>query len=90
MIHFFLSSAGFVLIFTELNGWTDIPIEQNPHAVLGCVTTGLCFMQPLIALLRCSPDHRKRPWFNWIHWAVGNAAQVRASYLSLTYFVFRC
>ena len=58
------------------NGWTSVPVTDNPHAVLGCVTTGLCFMQPFIALLRCGPDHRKRPIFNWVHWLVGNAAQV--------------
>ncbi len=60
------------------NGWTSVPVTDNPHAVLGCVTTGLCFMQPFIALLRCGPDHRKRPIFNWVHWLVGNAAQVNS------------
>ena len=71
-----LTIAGFVLIFLELNGWTEISIYENPHALLGCVTTGLCFMQPLIALLRCAPDHRQRYLFNWVHWFVGNAAQI--------------
>lgn len=71
-----LTIAGFVLIFLELNGWTDIPISQNPHALLGCITTGLCFMQPFIAMLRCAPDARRRPIFNWVHWFVGNAAQI--------------
>ncbi len=47
-----LTMAGFVLIFLELDGWTAVPIADNPHAVLGCITTGLCFMQPLMALLR--------------------------------------
>lgn len=71
-----LTIAGFGLIFWHKRAWTDIPYWVNPHAVLGCITTGLCFMQPLLALLRCSPNHRKRGWFNWIHWFIGNAAQI--------------
>lgn len=71
-----LTIAGFALIFWHKGAWTDIPYTVNPHAILGCVTTGLCFMQPLLALLRCSPNHRKRGWFNWIHWFIGNAAQI--------------
>jgi len=71
-----LTVAGFVLIFWHKGSWTDIPYWVNPHAVLGCITTGLCFMQPLIALLRCSPNHGKRVWFNWIHWFIGNVAHI--------------
>ena len=58
-------------------GWTEIPITENPHALLGVICAGLCFMQPLIAMTRCHPDHRRRPIFNWVHWFVGNAAQGR-------------
>ncbi len=61
----------------HVNGWTSVEVTENPHAVLGCITTGLCFIQPFLAMLRCAPDHRNRPIFNWIHWLVGNAAQVR-------------
>jgi len=73
-----LTVAGFALIFWHKGGWTDIPYWVYPHAVLGCITTGLCFIQPLMALLRCSPNHRRRGWFNWMHWLVGNAAHILA------------
>ena len=71
-----LTIAGVILIFMELRGWTKIPITENPHALLGCITTGLCFMQPFIALMRCHPDHKNRSIFNWVHWFVGNCAQI--------------
>ena len=63
-------------------GWTEIPITENPHALLGVICAGLCFMQPLIAMTRCHPDHRRRPIFNWVHWFVGNAAQGRLMKIS--------
>lgn len=44
--------------------------------MLGCITTGLCFIQPFMALLRCHPGTPKRPIFNWLHWFVGNAAHI--------------
>ena len=58
-------------------GWTEIAITEKggPHAILGIVCAGLCFMQPLIAMMRCHPDHRRRSIFNWAHWFIGNAAQ---------------
>ena len=57
-----LTLAGFFLIFFEL-GWEWIGNRKestgNPHHILGCVTTGLCFIQPFMALLRPDPDSRK-------------------------------
>ena len=51
-----LTFAGFFLIFAELGWkWTEIGIAENPHAVLGCVTFGLCFIQPFMALMRPHP-----------------------------------
>ena len=53
--------AGFLLIFYQ-SGWVWIyrPDESfdkngNPHPILGCVTTVLCFVQPFMALLRPHP-----------------------------------
>lgn len=71
-----LTIVGFVLIFVELGGWSA---EQNPHAILGTVTTVLCFIQPFGALFRPAPTHRNRPIFNWLHWLVGNLAHILAS-----------
>lgn len=71
-----LTMAGFIIIFVEIGGWSG---EQNPHAILGTVTTFLCFIQPFGALFRPSPTHKNRPIFNWLHWLVGNLAHILAS-----------
>lgn len=71
-----LTIAGFVVIFVELRGWSA---ADNPHAILGTVTTILCFIQPFMALFRPGPTDKNRPIFNWAHWFVGNAAHLLAS-----------
>ncbi|KAJ6636406.1 putative ferric-chelate reductase 1 like [Pseudolycoriella hygida] len=70
-----LTIVGFVIIFVEIRGWSA---ENNPHAILGTITTGLCFIQPFMALFRPGPTHKNRPIFNWLHWLVGNAAHLLA------------
>lgn len=67
--------AAFVLIFVELKQWSN---ESNPHAILGTVTTILCFFQPIGAYFRPHPGTSKRSIFNWGHWLVGNAAHIIA------------
>ena len=67
-----LTIAGFVLILLELKGLSKT-FGTNPHALLGFITVGLCFIQPFLALIRCSPNHRYRSWFNWLHWLIGMA-----------------
>ena len=70
-----LTIAAFFLIFAHLDfTWTEIPFDENPHALLGCITTGLCFIQPFMAMLRPHPGDTMRPLFNWAHWFVGNSA----------------
>lgn len=71
-----LTLAGFVLIFLELGAWTSD--TRNPHAILGVVTTVLCFFQPIGAAMRPAPSSPKRPLFNWLHWLAGNAAHILA------------
>lgn len=81
-----LTVAGFIIIFVEIGGWSG---EQNPHAILGTVTTVLCFIQPFGAMLRPAPTHRNRPLFNWLHWLVGNLAHILASeFLPEKFIVF--
>lgn len=75
MLTWGLTIAGFVLILLELKGLSNT-FNTNPHALLGFVTVGLCFIQPFIALVRCSPNHPNRGWFNWSHWLIGNSAQI--------------
>lgn len=73
-----LTLAGFVIIFVEIDGWSA---EQNPHAILGTITTILCFLQPIGALFRPAPNSKNRPIFNWCHWLGGNMAHILASKL---------
>uniref|UniRef100_A0A182Q8D5 DOMON domain-containing protein n=1 Tax=Anopheles farauti TaxID=69004 RepID=A0A182Q8D5_9DIPT len=70
-----LTVAGIVVIFVEIGGWSQV---RNPHAILGIVTTVLCFLQPLGAFFRPHPGSSKRPIFNWLHWLGGNLAHVIA------------
>ena len=72
-----LTVAGFVIIFVQIQDWYSE--TSNPHAIIGCVTTGLAFIQPFMAALRPTPDSPKRPIFNWSHWFVGNCAHILAS-----------
>ncbi|XP_049298973.1 putative ferric-chelate reductase 1 homolog isoform X2 [Anopheles funestus] len=70
-----LTVAGIVVIFVEIGGWSQV---RNPHAILGIVTTVLCFLQPIGAFFRPHPGSSKRPIFNWLHWLGGNLAHVIA------------
>lgn len=70
-----LTMAGFVIIFVEIGGWSQV---DNPHAILGVVTTVLCFLQPIGAYFRPHPGTKRRPLFNWLHWLGGNLAHIVA------------
>ncbi|KAG5873690.1 hypothetical protein JTB14_016858 [Gonioctena quinquepunctata] len=67
--------VAFVLIFVELKDWSG---EKNPHAILGTITTILCFFQPIGAYFRPHPGTSKRAIFNWAHWLIGNTAHIIA------------
>ncbi|KAK2706518.1 putative ferric-chelate reductase 1 homolog isoform X2 [Artemia franciscana] len=71
-----LTMISFIIIFSEIGGWSSIPSYINPHPILGCVTTGLAFVQPIMAYFRPHPGTSKRALFNWAHWFVGNAAHI--------------
>lgn len=77
-----LTMAGFILIFVELKGWSS---EQNPHAILGTITTIICFIQPIGAAFRPHPGHKHRPLFNWGHWLGGNLGHILASKFTFVY-----
>lgn len=70
-----LTICASILIFIEIGGWSG---ERNPHAILGSITTTLCFLQPIGALFRPAPNSKNRPIFNWLHWLGGNAAHILA------------
>ncbi|XP_054708724.1 putative ferric-chelate reductase 1 homolog isoform X2 [Uloborus diversus] len=66
----------FIVIFVHLDGWNYE--NKNPHAILGCIATAFGLFQPIMAAFRPAPDNPKRPIFNWLHWIVGNSAQLIA------------
>ncbi|CRL00019.1 CLUMA_CG013306, isoform A [Clunio marinus] len=70
-----LTLAAFVIIFVEIKGWSSV---DNPHAILGTITTVICFFQPIGAFFRPHPGSKKRPLFNWTHWLGGNLAHILA------------
>ena len=101
MLTWSLTIAGFILILLELKvvwHWTgDLHLSNvscqgltetlmdNPHAFIGFVTVGLCFIQPFLALIRCSPNDSMRPLFNWVHWLIGNKNSLTLSFENLTF-----
>lgn len=82
-----LTTVGFIVIFVELKAWSS---ESNPHAILGLITTILCFIQPIGAYFRPHPGTSKRPIFNWAHWFGGNAAHIIGSKLTLKHLIEYC
>ncbi|XP_067633151.1 putative ferric-chelate reductase 1 homolog isoform X4 [Eurosta solidaginis] len=68
-----LTMTAFIIIFVEIGGWST---ERNPHAILGTITTAICFIQPIGALFRPAPTSKSRPIFNWTHWLGGNLAHI--------------
>ncbi|XP_060069676.1 ferric-chelate reductase 1-like [Ylistrum balloti] len=81
-----LTATGFVVIFIEVGGYADevgISDENNSfatyHPILGIVVMALTVLNPLIALCRCAPDHKRRPIFNFYHWFFGTSAHILAA-----------
>lgn len=78
-----LTMAAFILIFVEIRGFSS---TDNPHIILGFITTVICFFQPIAAMFRPAPSSKNRPIFNWIHWLGGNVAHILAS-MFLNFFL---
>ncbi|XP_028290083.1 putative ferric-chelate reductase 1 [Gouania willdenowi] len=53
---------GFILSFSYVKAWSG-----GAHPVLGCLVLIISLLQPLLALLRCEPQHSRRFLFNWTH-----------------------
>ncbi|XP_063340999.1 putative ferric-chelate reductase 1 [Pelmatolapia mariae] len=52
----------FILIFSHTRDWSG-----GAHPVLGCLVMILSFFQPVVAMLRCGPQHHLRYLFNTSH-----------------------
>ncbi|XP_036622008.1 putative ferric-chelate reductase 1 [Trichosurus vulpecula] len=57
------SIIAFILPFIHVQGWSG----NWPHPIIGCIVMVLAFLQPVIALFRPPPHHKRRIFFNWFH-----------------------
>lgn len=78
-INWLLTMSSFIMIFVHVGGWLQ---TDNPHPILGLITTILCFLQPIGAAFRPSPTAPYRFLFNIAHYFAGTAAYVMAGTLS--------
>ncbi|XP_069581805.1 putative ferric-chelate reductase 1 [Brachyistius frenatus] len=62
-----------ILSFSHVQGWSE-----GAHPVLGCLVLVLSVLQPVLALLRCGPQHPLRFVFNWSHALNGAAIKALA------------
>ncbi|XP_072500203.1 putative ferric-chelate reductase 1 isoform X2 [Notamacropus eugenii] len=53
----------FILPFVHVQGWSG----NRPHPIIGCIVMVLAFLQPVIAIFRPPPHHKRRIFFNWFH-----------------------
>lgn len=74
-----LTVTSFILIFVDMDGWSQ---EDNPHAVLGVLTTIICFFQPILAAVRPRPSDVRRKYFNWGHMIGGILSHILASMIN--------
>uniref|UniRef100_A0A087Y672 Putative ferric-chelate reductase 1 n=2 Tax=Poecilia TaxID=8080 RepID=A0A087Y672_POEFO len=63
----------FILAFSYLGGW-----EYGIHPVLGCLVLCLALIQPILALMRCAPQHPRRFLFNWAHFVIAVSLKLLA------------
>ncbi|XP_053198351.1 putative ferric-chelate reductase 1 [Scomber japonicus] len=56
------TAIAFILSFSYAKDWSG-----GAHPVLGCLVMVMSFLQPILALLRCGPQHAMRFLFNWTH-----------------------
>ncbi|KAH9510324.1 hypothetical protein Btru_042775 [Bulinus truncatus] len=73
-----LTVIGFILIFFEVQGLSDISILhlKKLHPVVGIATTCLIILQMLMGLFRPSSTSVNRPVFNYGHWLLGIVTHV--------------
>ncbi|KAM9839424.1 putative ferric-chelate reductase 1 [Aulostomus maculatus] len=65
--------TAFILPFAYVQAWSG-----GAHPVLGCLVLVLSLLQPILALLRCGPQHPLRFLFDWSHAVIAAAIKVLA------------
>ena len=68
-----LSIIAFTIIFIDVGEYLT-----NYHALFGTATFAFCLLQPIVGLLRPSPSHKLRKYFNIAHFTFGNATHLMA------------
>ncbi|XP_065114572.1 putative ferric-chelate reductase 1 [Paramisgurnus dabryanus] len=56
------TAIAFIIVFSYAQDWAG-----GAHPVLGCLVMILSLIQPIVAALRCDPQHEQRFIFNWAH-----------------------
>ncbi|XP_073346816.1 putative ferric-chelate reductase 1 isoform X3 [Pagrus major] len=70
-----LTIVAFCLPFFYRKGWSK---HAGVHPYLGCCVLALSLIQPIMAVIRPSPDSHRRYIFNWAHWGVGSVTEIIA------------
>ncbi|CAD5122750.1 DgyrCDS11159 [Dimorphilus gyrociliatus] len=70
-----LTLIGVIIIFIQVGGYStfdDFP--KKAHPPLGIIVCILSILNPLMALIRCDYNGKRKKWrvvFNWFHWLFG-------------------
>ena len=58
-----LTVTAFILIFVEKKAWVTFD-KSIPHAIMGCIVTAFCLINPIMGILRPDLDSPNRWIFN--------------------------
>lgn len=72
-----LTVTAFILIFVEKKAWVTYD-KSVQHAIMGCIVTTFCLINPIMGILRPDLDSPNRWLFNIFHYIVGYGAQALA------------
>jgi hypothetical protein len=73
-----LTAAGFIIIFVEAGGYSQLPSPTVAHPPLGIIVMALVVINPIMAIFRPEPNAKNRPIFNVLHFLVGLLAHLCA------------
>jgi len=84
--------AGLVSILVHTKGkFSNDDPATFTHAIVGIIAIAGVFIQPFVAIFRCSTKNSKRSYFNWFHrmfgvttWMVSQAAIVLTTWMPYT------
>ncbi|CAF0806484.1 unnamed protein product [Didymodactylos carnosus] len=88
-----LTSLAFVFILIYRQGsWVEkSQSKEYAHSIVGILVVVFAFIQPIMALFRCHPEHLYRFIYNYLHALVGFSAlvlSISAIFLALYFSIF--